>query len=76
MYADNLKKGIFLSLLSASSLPAMTLDESCKVTIMNRTVQVSAEGGWFLPNVPSFMYMGSGLVYGGSGLAFCLTPLC
>jgi cysteine-rich repeat protein len=31
------------------------LDESCVVSILNRTVQASADGGWSMPNVPSTM---------------------
>lgn len=29
------------------------LDDDCVVTILNRTIQVSDDGGWSLPNVPS-----------------------
>ncbi|MFT4939232.1 MAG: hypothetical protein ACI88A_002268, partial [Paraglaciecola sp.] len=29
------------------------LDESCVVNVLNRTVQVSSDGGWSLPNIPS-----------------------
>jgi len=47
--------GILLGLLSAGSVSAMTLDEDCTVNILNRTVQVSSNGGWAMPNVPSFM---------------------
>lgn len=32
-----------------------TLDERCVVNILNRTVQVSEQGTWAMPNVPSFM---------------------
>ncbi|WP_198159262.1 Ig-like domain-containing protein, partial [Methylomonas lenta] len=34
---------------------ANVLDENCVVNILNRTVQVSADGGWSMPNVPSQM---------------------
>ncbi len=33
----------------------LTLDESCIVSILNRTVQVQQGGSWSLDNVPSFM---------------------
>ena len=29
------------------------LDQQCVVSILNRTVQVAADGGWSMPNVPS-----------------------
>jgi hypothetical protein len=29
------------------------LDENCIVNVLNRTIQVSADGGWSLPNIPS-----------------------
>ncbi len=45
-----------LTLLVALSAEAKTkLDEHCIVNILNRTIQVSKEGGWALPNVPSNM---------------------
>lgn len=34
---------------------AVVLDENCVVNILNRTVQVDKNGGWAMPNVPSFM---------------------
>jgi len=51
-----LKKWIFIVLLvSTDFVFAMTLDSSCTVNVLNRAVQVSADGGWAMPNVPSFM---------------------
>jgi len=41
-----------LGMLSNAGL-ASTLDNTCVVNILNRTVQVSVNGGWSLPNVPS-----------------------
>src|SRR6185436_12656351 len=43
------------ALLAAATLRAQTLDENCVVNVLNRTVQVSHEGSWVLPNVPSNM---------------------
>lgn len=34
---------------------AQTLDDSCIVSILNRTVQVAPDGSWSMPNVPSNM---------------------
>ena len=34
---------------------ATELDESCTISIMNRTVQVDQNGSWVMPNIPSFM---------------------
>ena len=34
---------------------ATELDENCVINILNRTIQVSEDGGWALPNVPSNM---------------------
>ena len=34
---------------------AIVLDDSCTVNILNRTVPVRPDGGWSMPNVPSFM---------------------
>ncbi|MEW6995945.1 Ig-like domain-containing protein, partial [Colwelliaceae bacterium MEBiC 14330] len=39
----------------ATHVQAVTLNEKCVVNILNRTIQVSADGGWALPNVPSNM---------------------
>jgi hypothetical protein len=55
MKTTSLKIWTLLSLLSVGSVSAMTLDESCTVNILNRTVQVDTNGGWAMPNVPSFM---------------------
>ncbi len=44
------------SLLFASATQAqVTLNERCVINILNRTIQVSENGGWALPNVPSSM---------------------
>ena len=43
----------FMWLSTAAS--AVELDEHCTVNIMNRTVQVQADGTWSMNNVPSFM---------------------
>jgi large repetitive protein len=43
------------ALLVATTLRAQTLDENCVVNVLNRTVQVSHDGSWVLPNVPSNM---------------------
>ncbi len=40
---------------SVQAAEALVLDESCTVSILNRTVQVAPGGGWAMPNVPSFM---------------------
>ena len=34
---------------------ATELDKNCVINILNRTIQVSEDGGWALPNVPSNM---------------------
>ena len=34
---------------------AVKLDQNCVVSLLNRTVQVGANGGWSMPNVPSTM---------------------
>ena len=39
-------------LFAAGSSWAQTLDENCVVNVLNRTVQVSPQGSWALPNVP------------------------
>jgi len=40
--------------VAAFSAPASAaLDKNCVVNILNRTVQVSDQGGWSMPNVPS-----------------------
>jgi hypothetical protein len=43
--------------IAATSGPAgaAALDENCVVNILNRTIQVSKDGGWSMPNVPSNM---------------------
>ena len=42
-------------LLAFSSVTQAVLNQDCVVNILNRTVQVSALGGWSMPNVPSNM---------------------
>ena len=46
---------ILSSLSLALSTPslAVELDDKCVINILNRTIQVAANGGWSLPNVPS-----------------------
>ena len=46
---------LLLASLTCHSAIAITLDENCTVNILNRTVQVSSNGSWAMPNVPSFM---------------------
>ncbi|MFI3197633.1 MAG: Ig-like domain-containing protein, partial [Methylococcaceae bacterium] len=41
--------------LNGQAQSANVLDENCVVNILNRTVQVSKDGGWSMPNVPSQM---------------------
>jgi hypothetical protein len=42
------------ALLAVMSSPvsAQTLDENCVINVLNRTVQVTPQGSWALPNVP------------------------
>lgn len=42
--------GLFLSLTAQAAL-----NESCVVSVLNRTVQVKADGSWVLPNIPANM---------------------
>lgn len=44
-----------LPLLLATQTRAVVLDESCIVNVLNRTVPVRPDGGWSMPNIPSFM---------------------
>lgn len=44
---------LVVSLIPAVSLAAQTLDDTCTVSALNRTVQVDSEGVWVLPNVPA-----------------------
>ena len=41
--------------LSSIATAQTTLDENCVVNVLNRIVQVSPQGSWVLPNVPSNM---------------------
>jgi hypothetical protein len=49
--------GLMTLVAGHSVAPAddVVLDATCTVNILNRTVQVDAEGGWSMPNVPSTM---------------------
>ena len=38
-----------------TQLQAVELNERCVINILNRTIQVEADGGWSLPNVPANM---------------------
>ncbi len=49
----SLKKWMLVGLLLPANAWAMDLDEHCSVNIMNRTVQVNADGSWAMPNVPT-----------------------
>ena len=44
-----------IALAVMPNITATTLDDNCVINILNRTVQVDAQGGWFLTNVPSNM---------------------
>jgi hypothetical protein len=46
---------VLIALAAMSNITATTLDDNCVINILNRTVQVNAQGGWFLTNVPSNM---------------------
>lgn len=43
------------ALVPTPARAATALDSSCVISILNRTVQVNAQGGWAMPNVPSTM---------------------
>jgi large repetitive protein len=42
-----------LAMTPISALRAETLDANCTIAILNRTVNVQADGSWYLPDVPS-----------------------
>ena len=42
-----------LMLCTAQVVLAQRLDESCTVSVLNRTVRVNADGSWVLPNIPA-----------------------
>ena len=42
-----------LILLCAASSALAQLNQDCTVSVLNRTVQVNADGSWVLPNVPA-----------------------
>jgi len=42
-----------LVLWSSQSARAQDIDDHCMVSVLNRTVQVKADGTWELPNVPA-----------------------
>lgn len=44
-----------LSPVVSAALEPMQLDDTCLVSILNRTVQASPDGSWRMENVPSFM---------------------
>lgn len=46
---------ILLSLWAGAGQAVITLDQGCVVSVLNRTVQVDAKGGWAMPNIPSSM---------------------
>ena len=39
--------------LSVSSLATAQLNQNCTVSVLNRNVQVNADGTWVLTNVPA-----------------------
>ena len=47
--------GLLMLVQSVVTAEVLTLDETCIVSILNRSVQVQADGSWDLDNVPSFM---------------------
>ena len=46
-----------LAALAVSALPAQTppppLDDHCIVSVLNRSIQVNADGTWVVPNIPA-----------------------
>ena len=46
-----------LAALAVSALPAQTppppLDDHCIVSVLNRNIQVNADGTWIVPNIPA-----------------------
>ncbi len=58
MQTSLVRNAVLSGVLLACALPGgarAALDQSCVVSILNRTVQVSPQGGWSMPNVPSNM---------------------
>lgn len=47
--------GTSMLLATVISAQSMRVDETCTISILNRTVQANSDGSWQLPNVPSFM---------------------
>ena len=46
---------LLLMLATPISVMANILDQDCVVNVLNRIVQVGADGSWTMPNVPSSM---------------------
>ncbi|MEY4720252.1 MAG: hypothetical protein RL563_2870, partial [Pseudomonadota bacterium] len=46
---------LLVALMGFDSIQAQMLDEHCVINVLNRTVQVSRDGSWAMPNVPSQM---------------------
>ena len=53
VFAVTLSGLIVLSAWLPASALAAKLDQNCVISILNRTIQVDARGGWAMPNVPS-----------------------
>jgi hypothetical protein len=50
----NIRRMIVVALLLLASVPGRAqLNEHCTVSVLNRSVQVQADGSWTLPNVPA-----------------------
>src|SRR5258708_37960935 len=52
-YIRNLIGSVALVTAAALTVQAQSLDQSCVVSVLNRTVQVNSNGTWVLPNVPA-----------------------
>ena len=53
MSTSHIAKAIVLGLVLAFSAASQQLNQNCVVAVLNRTVQVNADGSWILPNVPA-----------------------
>ena len=53
VYSSFVKTGSFIAALATTFPVAAQLNSNCVVSVLNRNVQVNADGTWVLPNIPA-----------------------
>jgi hypothetical protein len=52
-FGASIMPGVLSGILTLAMPLTAQIDETCTVSILNRTIQVKPDGTWVLPNIPA-----------------------